>query len=580
MTLGSNLIGSLLLACLIIATVSAQTCQTAASVEYRTSGKNLLIQGQPLQVQGITWFGLETENNSPGGLQQRSVESLLDTLVAQKFNVLRIPFSVEMLLNQRFPTAINYGINPGLQGKDAVGVLEYIVAACANRGILVCLEQHRFNNADYISGLWYEGPYTEQVSINTWISLVTRLKTYWNIWALDIKNEPHGLASWGSGDLSTDWDAAFVRMSNAIGAACPWFNGVYMVQGIEDNKNAACSYEVGNWWGGNLSPANCFPITGLVQPNRLVYSPHAFCSSVYDQPYFNVGNYPSNMAEIWDQHFGFLATTRNRPVVLGEWGCRNNNNKNAIWMDTFTKYLNARGIVNHIYFGLNPDSLDTDSILNADWNSINTNTMTKLAQIGVVPTRITRTGTQICTNQVWSSSSSTTSPITTTTTAPASTTGPASSTTTAPASTTTTAPASTTTTTTTPATTGQATTAPATTTGSSTTTPSTTTTTGSTTSPSQFSISQTSTSSWTEGGFTWTVYSSYVTNNGAQVAYAALIPASGSILPTESWGAFTSGASRWEPQTWALPINPNQAMSFGYKIKSGSPISFTVTLLQ
>eukprot|EP01133_Synstelium_polycarpum_P005951 gene5951-6894_t len=177
---------------------------TTESVEYRTSGKHLLVQGKPLQVQGITWFGLETNHNSPAGLLHRSLESYLETLVDLKFNVLRIPFSIDMLLNKLTPTAIDYELNQGLKGKDSFGVLEYMVAACAERGILK--------------------------SIDSWITLVTRLKNYWNVWALDIKNEPHGIATWSTGNRSTDWDAAFARISKAIGVACPWFNGVYMVQ--------------------------------------------------------------------------------------------------------------------------------------------------------------------------------------------------------------------------------------------------------------------------------------------------------------------------------------------------------------
>eukprot|EP01133_Synstelium_polycarpum_P007243 gene7243-8420_t len=293
-----------------------------------------------------------------------------------------------MVKNVHYPSNINYSLNPGLQGKDAVGVLEYLVAACANRGILVCLEQHRFNNSEYIPGLWYDSIYTEKVSIDTWITLVQRLEKYWNLWALDIKNEPHGLASWGTGNMTTDWDAAFVRISNAILDASTSFKGVVMIQGIEYNTKDLCSYHNGNWWGGNLSPVDCFPIRGLRQQDRLVYTPHAFCSSVFDHPYFNTANYPSNMAEIWDKSFGFIHTRLKKPVVLGEWGCANNVKKNAIWIDTFTKYLSARGIVNHIYFGLNPDSKDTDSILTADWKSVNTSTIDKLSQIGVVPTRV------------------------------------------------------------------------------------------------------------------------------------------------------------------------------------------------
>ncbi|EGG22655.1 putative cellulase [Cavenderia fasciculata] len=625
----------------------ADTCFNIDSLQWRTSGSKMMLNGVEIRVQGIAWFGLETDSFSPGGLQQTSVEALLDILVNQNFNALRLPFSIDMILNDRWPSKINYGLNPGLQGKTALQVLDYIVAASAARGILAIPEQHRFDASAYIPDLWYSDScivnpsgqcvtYTEQMTIDTWVSLVNRYKTYWNIWALDIKNEPHGRATWGTGNLATDWNQAFQRISNAI-LSRTTFPGVFFIEGIENNANAICSYEVGNWWGGNMSPAQCFPVS-LAQPNRHVYAPHTFCGSVYQQPYFGASNFPSNMANIWNQHFGFLKTN-DEPIIMGEWGCKNNDTKNNQWTDTFTKYLGSTSIKNHLFFSLNPDSLDTDSILNGDYKTINQQVVNYIKQINTQPTKFTKVGNQICLGNIQNQSSSSTSDSdsssfddnddqdggtvtpTTGSTSGASTTGSQSSTTGSQSSTTgsqssTTGSPSTTgsqsstgsqtsttgsqsSTTGSPSTTGSqssttgsqssttgsqsSTTTSGTTTSGSTTT---TTTTGSSTTgtpTNKITIQQQLSSSWIQNGQTWAVYNAFLTNVGSTpIANLKLKVIDSSPAPIEAWSAFMpsqSDATYWIPQTWALPLQPNQPVNFGYKIVSTAPIQFQAIIV-
>nr|WP_245864228.1 cellulase family glycosylhydrolase [Paenibacillus donghaensis] len=49
----------------------------------------------------------------------------------------------------------------------------------------------------------------------------------------DLHNEPHGTASWGTGNLATDWRLASERAGNAILAVNP--NWLILVEGIETN---------------------------------------------------------------------------------------------------------------------------------------------------------------------------------------------------------------------------------------------------------------------------------------------------------------------------------------------------------
>jgi hypothetical protein len=41
--------------------------------------------------------------------------------------------------------------------------------------------------------------------LESWDVLVQRFKRHWNLFALDLKNENHGIAAWGTGEAFTDW---------------------------------------------------------------------------------------------------------------------------------------------------------------------------------------------------------------------------------------------------------------------------------------------------------------------------------------------------------------------------------------
>lgn len=88
---------------------------------------------------------------------------------------------------------------------------------CAERGILVMLDNQLMIPNGGISELWYEnGEYTEATVLATWDILLSRFATKWNLFAIDLKNEPHGLASWGYGINATDWNSASERFINVL----------------------------------------------------------------------------------------------------------------------------------------------------------------------------------------------------------------------------------------------------------------------------------------------------------------------------------------------------------------------------
>ncbi|MCR3750102.1 glycoside hydrolase family 5 protein [Lentzea californiensis] len=90
------------------------------------------------------------------------------------------------------------------------------------------------------------------------------------------------------------------------------------------------------WWGGNLSKAGQFPVR-LSVPGRLVYSPHEYATSVYNQPWFSAPDYPANMPAIWDKYWGYPYKQNIAPLMMGEFGTTLANPVDKVWLESITR---------------------------------------------------------------------------------------------------------------------------------------------------------------------------------------------------------------------------------------------------
>lgn len=190
----------------------------------------------------------------------------------------------------------------------------------------------------------------------------------------DLHNEPHGPATWGDGNVATDWRLAAERAAQAIHAIEPGW--LIVVEGVATYQGE--SY----WWGGNLQGARDHPVR-IAAPDKLVYSPHAYPPTIYNQPWFNDPDYPANLPEIWDRMWGYIFYEEIAPVLLGEWGSFFEDPADLAWMDTMAAYLvgdptgaGAPSIlpeghhgISWIWWSWNPNSGDTGGILQSDWNT-------------------------------------------------------------------------------------------------------------------------------------------------------------------------------------------------------------------
>jgi len=353
----NKLIRSILVAGLVASTSLVHAYSTSNGAIYDDVG-------QTVQLRGVNWFGFETQNYVVHGLWSRNWKDMILQMKSVGFNAVRVPVCPGTLQGST-PTGIDFAQNPDLVNKNSLQILDLVLAELDHQGMYILLDHHR-PDCNSITELWYTGAYSEQAWINDLVTMANRYKTLPHMVGIDLKNEPHGAATWGTGNVSTDWNTAAGKAATAILTAAP--NLLMFVEGIESNPS--CTGSINHWWGGNLEPLTCTPLS--IPANRLVLAPHVYGPDVYNQPYFSDPNFPNNMPAIWDAHFGQFHDA-GYPLAIGETGGRYGHGgsaKDKIFQDALVDYLVNKGISNLFYWSWNPNSGDTGGILQDDWHSV------------------------------------------------------------------------------------------------------------------------------------------------------------------------------------------------------------------
>ena len=363
--------------------------QSSEPTFLHTEGNQVLdAQGNVVRIAGVSWFGMESDTFSPHGLWARNWQEMMDEMHMAGFNTIRLPYANQVFDSESTPAGIDFSLNPDLVGLSGLELIDRIVDYAEETGLRILLDHHRSDAGagPNENGLWYQGEYGEERWITDWVMLAERYAGRPTVIGADLHNEPHGQASWGTGDLSNDWRLAAERAGNAIQAVNP--DWLLVVEGIQNYQDGS-SY----WWGGNLELAGEFPVR-LDVDNRLVYSPHAYPESIYAQPWFDAGDYPQNLPSVWDRTWGYLFKENVAPILLGEFGSRLETASDVQWVDSVIGYLDGDFDLNGIrdlpeeqqgmgwtWWSWNPNSGDTGGILQDDWRTLNTEKVEKLESI-------------------------------------------------------------------------------------------------------------------------------------------------------------------------------------------------------
>lgn len=345
--------------------------------------------GNPVQIAGVNWFGLESSTGAPHGLWTRGYRDMIDQMAAEGFNTIRLPYASETLHTTAPPNGIDFAKNPDLQGLSSLEVMDSIISYAGGKGMRVILDHHRsgFGSGTSGNGLWYDtqsaGVYTEDAWVADWAMLAARYADDPTVIGFDLHNEPYN-GTWGGGG-ATDWARAAERAGNAALAVNP--DLLIFVEGVATHQGQ--SY----WWGGNLMGAADRPIV-LNVPGRVVYSPHDYPNSVYPQPWFAAADFGAALPAKFRQMWGYLYEQNIAPVYVGEFGTNLRDPKDVIWFEAITSYLSGdfdnngtadipagREDLSWTFWSWNPNSGDTGGILADDWTTVNENKMAYLDPI-------------------------------------------------------------------------------------------------------------------------------------------------------------------------------------------------------
>lgn len=305
-----------------------------------------------VSIQGISWFGFESENVVLAGLDRHHINFYLDVLVKHGINSIRIPFSEEWIYyNFDFrPDPMYISSNPELNNKKSIEILDYVFDVTKSKNLTILLDLHRLNYKS-ISQIWYstqDDRYTVHTFHDTWGRILDRYNSHPNLIGVDILNEPHDLVTYGDNNPSTDWfrfaNETIFFINHKYGNH-PW---LIFVQGIN--------------WGRIFPKFNSKAL--LLSGRNIVYSPHTYGRSITPGIDLN----PITLKAYWDQSFGYLRTELEQAVVIGEWGGRTA--LDTLWMSLFAKYIVGNNMTNNYFWSLTPNSDDVDGFLLSDWTTI------------------------------------------------------------------------------------------------------------------------------------------------------------------------------------------------------------------
>ena len=363
---------------------------------WHTSGNKILdSNGNEVRIAGINWYGAETPDYIVHGLWAQDYHTVLNNIKILGFNVIRIPFSNQLVESNPVPTNysnyVNGPVNQALAGQTALTDLDTIIAYAGSIGLRVILDNHRSEagETNEASGLWYTSAYPQANWIADWQTMATRYsasKFTFNgnptVIGMDLRNEPHlsgtgaTTGSCWTGDTATsgcpttltaqNWPVAATLAGNAILAV----NSKLLIF-VEGND---CYSGVCGWQGGNLIGVANYPVK-LNVANQLVYSAHDYGPNLYQQPWFNGSTTSASLDATWNKYWGYISADGIAPVWLGEFGTDNSNSdieSNAAgsqgqWFESLVGYLQNNPTINWTYWALNGE--DTYGLLDGSYDN-------------------------------------------------------------------------------------------------------------------------------------------------------------------------------------------------------------------
>lgn len=340
-----------------------------ADLPLHTAGASIVDRtGQPVHLSAVNWYGGESVDFVPTGLEVQPLANIVRQIRQLGFNAVRLPWSNQML--EQNPVVPDYAVaaNPQLQGLHAMAVYRIVVHALTDQGIAVILDNHN-SNAEWCCGgndgnmLWYNAQYPESSWLADWKTMVSTFRDDPLVIGADLRNEPRSPATWG-GPASTNWQAAAERGGNAV---------------LSVNRNLLVFVE-GISYAGDLSGVQQLPVV-LDVPHQLVYEVHDY--GWYESGFTSYQQWYQQVYPKW----AYLVTGPDpQPLWLGEFGTCNtaancvasdSPGPNGFWFQILTTFV-QRNHLSWAYWAVNGTQStgagrtygapETYGILNPQWD--------------------------------------------------------------------------------------------------------------------------------------------------------------------------------------------------------------------
>ncbi|MDO5559971.1 MAG: cellulase family glycosylhydrolase [Oscillospiraceae bacterium] len=378
--------------------------------------KILDMNGNEVWLTGANWFGFNcTENVFHGAWYD--VKGIVKQIADRGINIIRVPISSELMVSWMNGTPLPVSsvtasnnppyhvCNPDFADpetgdtKNSWEIFQYVVQYCKEYGVKILMDAHspHSDNSGHSWELWYgKGGVDTKDWIDSWVWLAEQFKDDDTILAFDLENEPHGkrgydagcpdsIARWDDTKLENNWKYAAETCGKAILDVNP--NLLILVEGIEQYPKTEKGYTFdtpdvwgasgdaspwyGAWWGGNLRGVRDYPINfGSDDYNdQLVYSPHDYGPSVYNQTWFDKDFTTQTLLDdYWYDTWAYIDAEGIAPLLIGEWGGHMDGGKNQSWMELLRDYM-IENRINHTFWCINPNSGDTGGLIGNDWST-------------------------------------------------------------------------------------------------------------------------------------------------------------------------------------------------------------------
>lgn len=366
---------------------SSVTSSVATGSDWLHVEKNKVVDanGKAVWMTGVNWFGFNCTERVFHGLWSAHFPTMMKSIADHGINTLRVPISVELILEWKAGVFkapnVNTYANPELLNLTSLQIFDRTLELANANGIKVLLDMHsaEADNSGHVYPLWTHGKFTEEDFYTAWTWMAERYKTNDTLVAFDLKNEPHGkpyqeteFAIWDGSSSSNNWKRVAQEAATRILAINP--NVLILVEGVEAYPMPGVPWTsrdvhqyFSTWWGGSLRGVTDYPVTVPGHQSQIMYSPHDYGPSVYDQSWFYAGfTMDTLIKDAWYDNWLFVHDKGIAPLLIGEWGGFMDAGRNQAWM-TYLRNLIIQKKLHHTFWCLNPNSGDTGGLIGYDW---------------------------------------------------------------------------------------------------------------------------------------------------------------------------------------------------------------------